>query len=218
MTIRRLLPAVAAIVVLSGCGAGLRHEVSISPKLRELPVHSICVLEPAFRDKIKRTMPSDYSEMKPENRAESARRIMAIVTAVLSASLTVDTSCATAPGAAEWATEIAMDLSNSRIPLSTKPLPLGVEAVLLIGIRSYGTENLQTQVTPIFAKPIPIGKAKYEHRVSIQALLVKPQTGEVLFDALHEVAEERDDRSAEILDNLTRQDAELLREAFFPKP
>jgi len=218
MTSRRLLPALAAIVGLSGCAGALKHEVSISPKLRELPVRTICIFEPRFREKIKRPMPADYSEMKPENTADSARRILGIVTAVMSASLTVDTSCTLAPEAREWAAEIATDLSNSRVPLSTKPLSVGVEAVLIIGIRSYGTENLQTQITPIFAKPIPIGKAKYEHRVSIQAVLVKPRNGEVLFDALHEVAETRDERSAELLDDLTRRASELVREAFFPKP
>ena len=218
MTTRRIIAALAAVVGLTGCAGALKHEVSINPKLRELPVHTVCLFDPAFREKIRRAMPADYSEMKPENQAAAAKRIMAIVTAVLSASLTVDTACTLTPEAREWAADIATDLSNHRVPLSTKPLALGVESVLIIGIPVYGTSNLQTQITPIFAKPIPIGKAKYEHEVSIQALLVKPQTGEVLFDALHEVAEERDDRFAEILDNLTRQDAELLREAFFPKP
>ena len=218
MNMKPLLPGLVACTLLAGCATGPKHEVHIYPKLRELPVRTVCVFEPGFKAKVKRAMPGDLAEMKPERLAESALRISKIFTTVLSGSLTVDASCIASEDAKAWAADIAADLTTNRVPLSTKPLNVPVEAVLIIGVQGYGTENLQTQITPLFMKPIKIGKAKFQHWVQVEAILVKPQTGEVLFDVLHGDVEAREEVSADLLDDLTRRVAWVVLEAFFPKP
>jgi hypothetical protein len=88
----------------------------------------------------------------------------------------------------------------------------------VVGVQGYGTENMQTQITPIFLKPIKIGSPKYQHWVQLEAILVNPRTGEVLFDVLHGEVETRDEVSQDLLDDLTRRAAWAVLDAFFPKP
>lgn len=215
---RRVILVIGTCAVLAGCASAPRHEVTISPKLREFPVRSVCVFEPVVRTKIKRRMPADFAEMKPDRAAETATKVNGILTAALGASLSVDSSCTMGEAAREWAEAIGQKLAEGRIPLHVDPIQLPVESVLVYAVHTYGAENQQTQITPLFMKPIPIGKPKYLHWSQVVAVLVKPQTGDILFDIQQGEAEERTELSLELLDELTRKVSAVLLEAFFPAP
>lgn len=216
MRTRRQISAVAAALLLGGCAGQVKHEITVSPKLRELPVHTVCLMDPGFPEKVKRRFPDEYPEMALERQAESGRAILAAVTSALAASLTVDSACQTAPGAKAWADGIIPDLVKGRVPLSVDRLPLAVESVLLLGVMSYGTDNEQTKISLLWLKPWRVGKVEYGHRFLVQAVLVKPQTGEVLFDALLEERETGPVASPEMLERVTRRVGGYLLEAFFP--
>ncbi|MEK7477093.1 MAG: hypothetical protein AAB152_15820 [Candidatus Coatesbacteria bacterium] len=218
MNTRRLLPVLPALAILTGCASELKHEITISPKLRELPVHAVCVLEPGFPAKVKRKFADQYPEMTVERLAESGRAVLAACTGALSASLSADSVCGGSEEARGWAAEITADLVKGRVPLSVKPIALPVESVLLLGVQAYGTVNQQTQIGLLWLKPWRIGQPTFDHQCLIQALLVKPQTGEVLFDALLEECETVPAPSAELLDQVARRVGRDLLEAFFPKP
>jgi hypothetical protein len=167
---------------------------------------------------VKRRFPDQYPEMTAEREAESGRAVLAACTAALSASLTADAACGGSDEARAWGQEITAGLVRGRVPLSVKPMALPVESVLLVGVQAYGTVNRQTQIGLLWMKPWRIGQPKVDHRCLLQALLVKPQTGEVLFDALLEECETAPAASTELLDQVTRRVGRDLLEAFFPKP
>jgi len=212
------IPALAAVLCLGGCSAQLKHEITVSPRLRELPVHQVCILDPGFPEKFKRRFPDQFPEMAPERRAESAGAVLNACIAGLSASLTVDSTCSSSAEAKAWAAAITTDLNRGRVPLKVTPVALPVESVLLVGVQCYGTANQQTRLSFLWFKPWRIGKPTYDHRCLIQALLVKPQTGEVLFDALLESCEIAPEPAAQLLEQATMQTGKQLLEAFFPKP
>jgi hypothetical protein len=107
------------------------------------------------------------------------------------------------------------------VPLVVDPIDLPVESVLVVGVKRFGWENTQPQMSFLwFEKKKKFGPPKYEHNVALQAILVNPRTGAVLMDALDEqrrVVREGADGSEEVLDDLL---AGVAREitGVFPEP
>jgi hypothetical protein len=205
MTSWRRLSAPAAALVLAGCTGALKHEITVSPRLRELPVRSILLAAPAFPKKFRRKNPEDFVEMLPERQRLTGDRIAEIFESVFSASVLVDARWDPAPGAREWAAEIGESLAVGRVPLSVPPHPVPAEAVLFSGVVHFGAADRSTQVSFLWGGHKRFGKPKWEHAVAIQTLLVDPRTGAVLMDAVHEERETAETYQSAILDELTRR-------------
>lgn len=204
---------------LAGCGLMPRHEVNISPKLIEHPVHSIVIFEPVFPDKIKRTSQDDLAEMLPERQAASAGDIRRILTEVLSTTVTVDAAFEPDRLAQQWATGILRDLGKGMVPLSVDPVNIAAEAVLLVGVPSYGTEDMQWHLNFLWFKDRKLGRPKWEYTCDLQALLVDPRSGAVLFDVRNEYRERATgDLNPAVLAALTRTCAGDIARAFNTTP
>lgn len=214
----RIRPLILA-GVLAGCGLVPRHEVNISPKLAEHPVHSIVVFDPMFPEKIKRSSPDDLAEMQLDRQPESAATIRRLVTEVVGATVAVDAAYQPDRLAQQWATGILTDLSKGRVPLGVDPVNIPAEAVLLLGVPSWGTEDMQWHLNILWFKGTKLGRPKWEYTCDMQALLINPRDGAVLFDVRNEYRE----RATGALDpavllNLTRTCAGDIARAFNTKP
>lgn len=182
----RIAPLLA-LALLAGCAGQLKHEISVSRDLREVPVRSVFVFDPVFPDKIKRRNLEDLAHMLPDRQTATAGRVRDAIVKSLSASLTVESNVVLDAAARDWALQIGRDLCRGRVPLLVEPVNLPVESVLLIGLKRFGWENNQIQASFLwFETKKKFGKPKYEHNVSIQVILVNPRTGAVLMDALDE--------------------------------
>ena len=145
----RLLAVPLAATLLHGCGAALKHEVNRSPYLREHPVSSVYVHQPAFKEKVKRFTPTDLAEMLPENQPATASRATTILKTVLSASVTVDSRFVPDEKFNAWASKIQKEVCIERIPFDVPPIDVPVESVLLWGVLNYGAELDQIIVHPL---------------------------------------------------------------------
>ncbi len=216
----RLAP-VLLVALLAGCATQLKHEISVSRDLREVPVRTVFVFDPVFPEKAKRRNPEDLQHMLPDRATANSVRIRDAVTKALSTSLTVDSTVVLDPAAREWAQRIGRDLSRGRVPLVVDPIDLPVESVMLIGVKKFGWENTQLQMTFLwFEKRKKFGPPKYDHYVALQMILVNPRTGAVLMDALDEqrrTVREGAVGSDEVLDEVLAGVARELTGSF-PEP
>ena len=182
--------ALAIFIGLSGCSGLQRHELEISEIMRTNQVREIHVMAPAFPPAIKRTDPADFSQMLPENRQASSETLRHLLEKALSASLNVDSSWIPGPREEEWARKIGEDLAIGRVPLGVPPMECPVESILLTGVMAYGTEKDQLVITPLpflpSMKPRVIGKVRWDHVTDIEAMLVRPSDGKVLFTLRHD--------------------------------
>jgi len=215
---KRLMLLLAAAAV-AGCGLIPKHEVNLSPKLTEHPVGSTVIFDPVFAEKVKRNSPTDLSEMLPEHQLESADNIRKAVTAVISATVTVDTTYQPDRLAQQWAAGILADLGKGRVPLSVEPINIPAETVLLIGVPTYGTEDMQWHMNVLWFKNTLLGSKKWEYVCDLQAILVNPHDGSVLFDVRNEYREKaHGDLDPAQLVALTRSCAGDIAAAFHPVP
>ena len=207
-----------ATLFLAGCALLPKHEVNISPKLVEHPVHSLAIFDPWFPEKIKRASPQDLVEMLPEHQMDSAAGIRKVLTEVLGATVMVDTAYQPDRLAVEWSQRILADLAKGRVPLSVDPINLPVEAVLLIGAPTYGTEDIQLRMGFLWFKNKPIGGEKFEYVCDLEALLVNPHDGSVLFDVRNEYREKvHGPADPQRLVDLTRSCAGDIARALHPE-
>ncbi len=214
---RSALLLAAALAV--GCALMPHHEVNISPKLVEHPVHSIVMFDPAFPEKVKRASPQDLVEMLPEHVAESATTIRTILTEVLGATVMVDAAYQPDRLALQWAAGILADLAKTRVPLSVDPVQIPAEAVLLVGVPTYGIEDMQMHGNILWFKDFKIGPKKWQYTCDMEAILLDPRTGAVLFDvrnAYSEKAHGEPDRA--VLLGLVRTCAVEIARAFHTAP
>jgi hypothetical protein len=213
---KRLVLLLAA-AALTGCGLIPKHEVNLSPKLTEHPVASTVIFDPVFADKVKRRSPTDLAEMLPEHQQESADAIRKIVTAVVGTTVTVDTAYQPDRLAQEWAKGILGDLAKGRVPLNVDPINIPAETVLLLGAPTYGTEDMQWHMNILWFKDMVVGPKKSEYVCDLQALLVNPHDGAVLFDVRNEYREKAVGAAdPEHLLSLTRSCAGEIANAFHP--
>lgn len=209
------------LALLAGCAGQLKHEISVSRDLRDVPVRSVFVFDPAFPEKLKRRNPDDLIQMQPDRQPQTAGRVREAVVKALSASLTVESNITLDPAARDWALQIGRQLCKGRVPLVVDPIDLPVESVMLVGVKRFGWENTQLQMSFLwFEKKKKFGPPKYEHNVSLQAILVNPRTGAVLMDALDEqrkVVHEGATGSEDVLDEVLAGVAREITGAF-PEP
>lgn len=206
-----------AAAVLTGCGLIPKHEVILSPKLTDHPVRGTVVFEPVFAEKVKRASPTDLAEMLPEHQTESGEAIRTIVSEVISVTVSVDAAYQPDRLAQKWAAGILADLSKGRVPLSVDPIDIPAETVLLLGVPAYGAEDMQWHLNVLWSSNRPLGKPRWEYVCDLQALLVNPHDGSVLFDVRNECRE----KVAGVLDParlvaLTRSCAGEIANAYHP--
>ncbi len=216
----RIAPLLA-LVLLAGCAGQLTHEISVSKDLREVPVRTVFVFDPIFPDKVKRRNNDDLGHMLPDRQPVTGGRVRDAVVKALSASLTVESNVVLDPAARDWARQIGRELCKGRVPLVVDPIDLPVESVMIVGIKRFGWENNQPQVSFLwFEAKKKFGKPKFEHNVSLQAILVNPRTGAVLMDALDEqrkTIREGTSGSEEVLDEVLAGTAREIT-GIFPEP
>src|SRR5687768_1175638 len=131
MKSNRVAP-VLLVALLAGCATQLKHEISVSRDLREVPVRSVFVFDPVFPEKVKRRNPEDLTHMSPDRQTVSGVRVRDAVLNALSASLTIDSSVVLDSAAREWAKQIGGNLARGRIPLVVDPIDLPVESVMIV--------------------------------------------------------------------------------------
>jgi hypothetical protein len=210
-------------VFLYGCGAAMKHEVSVSPYLKQHPVSSVYVNKPAFKEKVKRFSPTDLAEMLPENQPATAAKVTAILKNVLSSSIAVDSQFVPDAKFEAWAAKIQQELCIERVPYNVPPLDVPLESVLLLGIMNYGTEVDQIIVHPLpfvpGMKQYKLNEAKWNYVADFIVILISPRDGKVLFDIREgERRDKTDMRNDSVLDELTRTCAWVITSAFPPAP
>jgi len=210
-----------ALEFLAGCAGLPKHEVNVSGELRAHPVRSVFIFEPEFPQKIKRFSPDDLREMHPEHQPATARQLLSVLKAAIGSSLLVESSYTPDEHAQVWAKAITTDLAKGRVPLKVKPHDLPVESVLLLGVMRYGRELDQIQIKPLpflpWVKTYAIGKVKWEYVCDLQAILVNPREGTVLFDVRHEARTASPNKDPQLMEQMAREVAGVLASAF-PTP
>ena len=192
LTLSRPLALVAAglLLLASGCAGLPKHEVNVSASLKAHPVQSVFIFDPGFPKKVSRLAAEDLPEMAPENQAASIQQVMTIIKGAIGSSLVVESSYTPDEDAQAWAQDISEDLAKGRVPLGVEPVKMPVESVLLLGLLQYGQKQIQIRVRPLpflpFMKTYKVGKEKWEYTCDLQALLVNPREGTVLFDVRHD--------------------------------
>ena len=217
---RPVVVAIAVAVAAAGCAGLPKHEVNVSTELRNRPVKSVFIFPPVFPEKVKRFTKADLKEMLPDNQAASADRILLALSDVVATSITVDSSYRPDQEARDWAAAIGLDLCKERIPLGVEPHPMPVESVLIVGAVKYGREIDQVQVKSIFTgeKTYKVGDRKWNHVCDLQAVLVDPRTGHVLFDVRQESELNDPSDDPKFLDRAARQSAWTILSGFPVKP
>jgi len=178
------------VILLSGCTALPKHELEISEIMRSQPVHQVYVMPPFFAPIIKRADPGDYRQMLPENQAITSQALRNRIVNALSASMNVDSSWIPGTVEMEWARKIGEDLAIGRVALGVPSVTCPVESILITGVMAYGTEKDQIVIHPLpflpNTKPRVFGKVRWDHVTDIEAMLIRPSDGKVLFTLRHD--------------------------------
>lgn len=180
---------VFASLLLDGCALMPVHDVSVSKDLKENPVTTIFVATPQLNPRLKRRRPNwDFQEMLPENHAAVQELVSDAVVNALKDKVTVLKPLR--PMSDKWLKKIGYELARGRTPLNVEPLPVDYEnmdAVLIVGVKFYGTWDGQTQIQTIVtgSKEFRFGKTHWHHECHLNMLLVRPKTGEVLMAVEH---------------------------------
>lgn len=186
-SMRSALLGIFASLLLDGCALMPMHDVSVSKDLRENPVTTIFLATPQLNQRLKRRRPNwDFQEMLPENHVA----VQAVVSNALSEALKsreVTVLTPPQPMTDKWLKKIGYELARGRTPLNVDPIPLDQEAVLIVGIKFYGTWDGQTQVQTLFtgSKEFRFGRTHWYHECHLNMLLVQPKTGRVLMSVEH---------------------------------
>ncbi|MDP3999364.1 MAG: hypothetical protein Q8P76_02070 [bacterium] len=216
---------VFAGLLLSGCSLMPVHDVSVSKDLRESPVTTIFIATPQTNPKMKRQQPDwDFQEMLPGNLATVQETITNALADALKSKVTVLTP--TNPMTDAWLKKIGVELAKSRIPLNVDPLPSDQEAheaVLIVGVRFYGTWDGQTKLQTIFtgSKQFRFGKTHWYHECHLNMILVQPKTGHVLMAVEHREqiklvgpgTDPRIGKDPAVLDKVLRDTVQVLADA-----
>ena len=213
--------ALAAVLAISGCSLIPRHEVDISGKFRENPVTSVCIPALFMTENLDRVWPEDFAEMLPENRDRSSAILRGLLESSLSASVAVDSACASDGRTMEWARAISRNLFAERVPLSVPVLENGPQSVLVVSVIRYGVEKdqLHIRLFPFlpWTKKHYVGEPKFDHVCDLSALLVRPSDGAVLFSVREQQILRSGKPDQELLAQVTKNAAGVVAGTFTPR-
>lgn len=209
-------------ILLSGCAMMPKHRVDVSAALREKPVNEVYIFQPVFPDKVKRSRPNDLQKMLPENQAESAKILHQLLCANIADKLMIHFGYLEYIGdesSVAWAEKIGEESARGCILLKTESYNLPVESVLIVGVVTYGYEDIQWILDTAFygLGPWRVGKPKWTHTCRLIALLVRPQDGKILMSVEHEESLTAEQKNPALLDEATQKTIKIIADAI-PAP
>jgi hypothetical protein len=219
-----MLKTLAVLAIfLNGCAFMPVHSVNVSEELQKNPVRNIIVFSPQFPDKLPNSnedipRPESYREMLPENQAiskehilmnlrKSAKTTLNLIFDFESKNLEIE----------KWAAAISKKLAKGITPLKVDSTDLNVEAVLLIGVVSYGYVDEQFMWRSIFSKPKRLGKPKWVHVCHLNVMLIRPRDGKILMTVEHKEKISSTERNPKFLEEVTQKTFAVIADAF-PSP
>ncbi len=214
------MACLAAGILLWGCESLPRHEVDVHQRLIENPVSSVLILPPSVPLNIERAHPDDFEAWKDETREATVRQLSSLVLEAISSSVTAESARELDQGVRDWADAIGKDLLMNRVALSVDPVALEAEAVLVWAVVRYGTElnQLNFQLIPFLkTRKKYFGRASYNHLCELEALLIRPSDGAILFHVCHEAKAKSEKRDPDLLLKLARECAWTIPRGLPPR-